>query len=199
MKTNASIGVRALGAVFEVALHRTTDCCQLTTNLVMPTGLQVDFQQSIVLSLHKGLVGQNSEFCFFGTGLSDKRLVQLLVSREVVLQAPFRLFGTSLHNRPVRLFDLLVRLEHVIQTCERFARSGKEHYSTRRTVEPMRHAQEHLAGLVVFILDIGFHRLTQRRITRLIPLHDLIAGLIDSNNMIIFVKYGHLLFATVLN
>ena len=85
METDASVRIRALGAVFEVALHRTTDCCQLTTNLVMPTGLQVDFQQSIVLPFHKGLVGQNSEFSFFGIRLRYKRLVQLLVSREVIL------------------------------------------------------------------------------------------------------------------
>lgn len=55
----------------------------------------------------------------------------------------------------------------------------------------MRHAQENLTGLMVFVLDIRLDGLAQRRVTRLIALHDLVAGLVDGYDMIVFVEYGH--------
>ena len=43
MERDTSIGIRSLGAVFEIALDGTADSGQLTTNLVVATGLEIDF------------------------------------------------------------------------------------------------------------------------------------------------------------
>ena len=56
MKTDTSIGIRALCAILEVALYRTTDSCQLAPYLMMPSGLQINLQKSIVLALSKRFI-----------------------------------------------------------------------------------------------------------------------------------------------
>jgi hypothetical protein len=48
-------------------------------------------------------------------------------------------------------------------------------------------AEEHLAGLIVPLLDIGLDGLGERRIARLIALDDLVAGLVDGYDMVVFV------------
>jgi len=85
MQTNAAVGVRALGAVFEIAFDGTTDRRQLTTYLVVTPCLQVDFQKGVMFAFHECFVGQDSEFGFFGTGLGDKRFVQFLIACEIIL------------------------------------------------------------------------------------------------------------------
>ena len=187
METNASIRIGTLGAVFKITFDGTTNRCQLTTYLVMATCLQVDFQKGIMFALHKSLVGQDRQFGFFGTGFGNKRFVERLIARQVVLQAGFRLFGTPLHDRPVRFTNLLVTFEHLVKTGEGFAGSGKEYYSTRWAIQTMGNTEKDLTGLVVLVLDVGLDDLAQRCVARLIALHDLVAGLINGNNMVVFV------------
>ena len=47
--------------------------------------------------------------------------------------------------------------------------------------------QEHLTGFVVLFLYVRLDGLTQRRVTRLITLHNLVTGLVNRNNMVVFV------------
>ena len=61
METNAAIGIRAFRAILEVAFYRTTDSCQLASYLVMPSCLQIDFQERVVLTFHKRLIGQHCQ------------------------------------------------------------------------------------------------------------------------------------------
>ena len=147
-----------------------------------------------MFSANKGLITQDRQFRLLRAGLGNKRLIKRLIARKVVLESRLRLFGAALYDRPIGLADLLVTLEHLIQTRERFARTGKKYYSTRRTIEPMGHTQEHLSGLVVLSLYVRLHRLAQRGVTGLIALHDLVAGLVNGNNMVIFVKNSHYQF-----
>ena len=196
METDAAVGITAFGAVFEIAFHRASDGSQLAAYLMMPTGLQIDFQQRIVFAPHQGLVGQNSQFSLFGIGFGNKRLVELLIAHQPVFQSSFGLFRCALNNGPVGFSKIVLRterllLEHIVEAGEGFGCAGKEHHSARGSVQPMRHAQEHFAGLVVFDLDIGLYHLAQRRITRFVTLHDLVAGFVDSDDMIIFVENGH--------
>ena len=144
-----------------------------------------------MFAANKCLIGQNSQFRFLGVRFGDKTLIERLIADEVVFQPCFRHFRCTLHNRPIGLLDLLVTLEHGIKTGKGFGGTGKEHYSTRRSIQTMGHAKEHLTGLVILVLYIRLHRLAQRRVARLIALHNLVAGLVDGNNMIIFVEYFH--------
>ena len=56
METNAAIGIRALCAIFEIPFYRTADSRQLATYLMMPSGLQIDFQERVVLTFRKRFV-----------------------------------------------------------------------------------------------------------------------------------------------
>ena len=50
MQADAAIGVRALGAVLQIALHRTTNRCQLTPYLMVSSCLQVNLQKRVVFA-----------------------------------------------------------------------------------------------------------------------------------------------------
>jgi len=47
MKTNAPIGIGTRIAIFQIAPYRTTDSRQLTPDLMMPPGFQINFQQEV--------------------------------------------------------------------------------------------------------------------------------------------------------
>ena len=49
-----------------------------------------------------------------------------------------------------------------------------------------------IAGLLVFLLKIQFYGFLKRRITRLVSLNYLGSGLVDYNDMIVFVYDSHL-------
>ena len=157
----------------------------------MPSGLEVDFQEAVVFAANECLIGQDRQFRLFGVRFCDKTLIERLIAGKVVFQPCFGHFRTALHNRPVGLFDLLVTLEHLVETREGFGGTGKEHYATRRSIEPMGYTEKDRAWLVVLDLDIVLDDLRKGRIAGLVTLHDLVAGLIDRNDMAIFVEYGH--------
>ena len=187
METDASVRIRTLGSVLEIALHGTPNSRQLAANLVMTTGLKIDFQERIVFSGCERFVGQYCLLGFFGVRLGNERFVELFVARKPVLEACFRLFRNALDDSPIGFADLLVALEHRVKTCQRFASSCKEYYSTRWPIETMGYAKKDLARLVVFLLDIRLDDFRKRSVACLVALHDFVASLVDGNNMIIFV------------
>ena len=85
MQTYTAVGITALRAILEVTFYRTTDCRQLATYLMMTTGLQVHFQERIIVAAHKGLVTQNGLFSVFGALFGNIGLVLRFVAYEPVL------------------------------------------------------------------------------------------------------------------
>jgi len=187
VETNSAIRIRAFGSVFEIPFNGASDSGELAPDLMMPPGLKVNLKECVVLATHERLIGQYRLFGFFGAGLGNKRFIELLIARKVVLQPCFGNFRSALNYCPIRFTDLLVGFEHLIEAREGFGSTGKEHHPTRRTIEPMRDTEEDFTGFVVLGLDVLLHRFAQRRIPRLVSLHDLVAGLIDSDNMVVFV------------
>ena len=187
MKTDAAVGITPLRAVFKVAFYRATDCRQLAAYLVMAACLKVHFQERIVLTLSQRLVGQDCLLGVLGAGFGNIGFVLRLVADEPVFKPCFRYLWLSLHYRPIGLFDLLMALEHGIEPRKRFGGAGKEDYPACRTIQPVRHTQKDLARLVVLGFDIRLDGFRQRCIAGFIALHDLVAGLVDGYNMIVFV------------
>ena len=107
MQTYTSVGVRALGAVLQIALYRTTDRCQLTPYLMMPSGLEIDLQERIVLAANKGFVLQNRLLRVLGVRFGYITLVLCFVSHQPVFESCFGLFGSALDDRPIRLFYIV--------------------------------------------------------------------------------------------
>ena len=104
MQTDTAIGIGATGTVFQVALDGTTDRCKLAAYLVVTSGLEIDFQEAVVLATHEGAVGQYGLLGLFIAGLGDKGFVEFLVAGQIVLQARFGGFRASLDDGPVGLF-----------------------------------------------------------------------------------------------
>ena len=92
-----------------------------------------------------------------------------------------------MYDGPVGLAYLLVGFEHLVETREGFGGTGKEDYSTRRSIESMGYTEKDRAGLVVLDLDIFLNDLRKGCIAGLVALHDLVAGFINRNDMTIFV------------
>ena len=78
-------------------------------------------------------------------------------------------------------------LKHGVEAREGFASTSKEHHACSGTIKAVSNPKEYLARFLVFLFDIRFHHLRERRIARLIALHNLVASLADSYYMIIFV------------
>ena len=104
----------------------------------------------------------------------------------------FRLLGTTLNDSPISLVNLIVA-KHIIKSCQRLARLGKDHKSADRTVDAVSHATEYIARLGISLLNILTHNLHKRSVARLIALHNLARTLIDDDDVIVFVDYFHLL------
>ena len=71
VKTYTSVRIRALCAILEIAFDRTSKGCKLASYLVVPSGLQVDLQERIIIAPYKSLVTQDSKFHLFSPGFGD--------------------------------------------------------------------------------------------------------------------------------
>ena len=187
MQADTSVRVGTLGSVFQIAFNRTSYSRQLAAYLMMPSRFEVYLQKRVVFALNECFITQDSLLGVFGTWLRQISLVMLFATNQPVFETRFRLVWRTLDNRPIGLFYLVMCLEHSVEPRQSLACSGKEHYPARRSVQTMRHTEKDLAGLVVLLLDIGLDHFTQRRVARLVALHNLIAGLVDGNNMVVLV------------
>ena len=135
MEANAAIGIAALVAVFQVAADGAADMRQLTPDLVMPAGFQIDFQQGVTLRNRYRPVIQHGLFRPRPVGVANIAFVLLLVPEQVIFQASFGRMRPPLHNGPIGLLYLAVRPEHVVQARQRLAGARKQHDPARRAVE----------------------------------------------------------------
>ena len=56
METDTAVGVGALSAILKIAFYRATDSRQLAADLMMPSGLKVDFQKCIMITFDERFV-----------------------------------------------------------------------------------------------------------------------------------------------
>ena len=81
--------------------------------------------------------------------------------------------------------------KHSVDALECLAGLCKNHHACSWAVKSVSHTEEHVARLLISLLDESFQSLAERFITRLIALHNLMASLADHNEMIVFVYYLH--------
>ena len=60
MQTDTSIGIRTWGTILQITFDRASHLCQLATNLMMTSRLQINFQQMIVLRMTYQFITENS-------------------------------------------------------------------------------------------------------------------------------------------
>ena len=162
----------------------------------MATRHQVDLQQGITLRQAYLPELQHRLLAVRHLVVVGIRLILLLIARQPMLQrlprisSHFSFLISHFYDSPVRLMHLAVA-EHLVQTCQRLRRAGKDHQPADGTVQPVYHAQEHSTGLGILLLDIGLHQVRERSIAGLVSLYDLSALLVYYDNMVVLVDYVH--------
>ena len=96
----------------------------------------------------------------------------------------------TFHNGPIRLVHLALG-KHLVESGKGLRRAGKDHQPRYRTVQAMDDAEEHLAGLLVLLLDVFLDGLAERLVTRLVALHNFAAVLADDDDMVVLVDNFH--------
>ena len=55
----------------------------------------------------------------------------------------------------------------------------------------MGHAEKHLPGLGILLLDVGFDGIGQGGVACFVALHDFARGFVDDDDVVVFVEYFH--------
>ena len=186
MKADAAVGIAAWRTVFKIAADGTTDGSQLTTNLMMTSGVEMYLKERVTICMPYDLVVKNSLLRIRTLMVVGITLVLLLVAHKIMRQRSLRLARRVLHQRPVSFLNGLCT-EHLIKACQGLAGAGKQHHPADGTVQTMHDAEKYGAGLCILLLNIQFHRLGERSIAGLVALHDFTCALRDDDNVIIFV------------
>ncbi len=116
--------------------------------------------------------------------------VLLLIAHYPVGQRVLLLFGAVFHDSPVRLVDVS-ETEHIVEACQSLTGLCENDESAYGAVKAMHHAEEDVAGFLVFLLDILLHRFGERSVAGLVALDYFAGGLADDDDMVVFVNYLH--------
>ena len=81
----------------------------------------------------------------------------------------------------------LATRKHPVKALECLAGLGKKNYTGSGTIQPMGDAEENVAGLSVTLFDKALQRIGQWFVARLVGLHNLMAGLADGDDVVVFV------------
>ena len=204
MKGDATIGIGTRRAVLQVALDGQTDVGELTTYLMVTPRKELNLKQRIAVGggyhtiMQTRLLGTLTRFTVgVGTVLllvADQIIGQVLFLRRQIDSRSCRIFTRSpdvLDDAPIGLVDFTTR-KHPVETFESFAGLGKKDDPGSGTIQPMGDTQKDIARLGVTLLDKALQRVGQRLVARLVGLHNLVAGLADGDDMVIFVDDLHL-------
>ena len=195
VQADASVRIAARSAVFEVAANGGKAGCELAADLVMAAGVQLDFNESITFGYSYFAIFQNSLFCAIYFARVSEGAVLLFVAGEPVGQQRRLRRAGCLHvgRRQDGVIGLayLSGTEHFVQPGEGLARTGKDNDTAYGPVEPVDNAEKNGAGLGVFFLDIGFYGFAQWFVTGLVALHNFAGGLVDDDDVVVFVEYVH--------
>ena len=187
METYAPVRVTARSTIFQVASDGASDGSELTTNLMMPSRMQMNLKEMIALRLTNHTIIQDS---FLGTRpfvVIGIALVLFLVAHEIMGERSLCLLRLVLHQRPVCLLNT-TRTEHLIQPRQRLASPGEDHHAADGTIQPVHYAQKDSTRLGILLLDISLHRLGERSVAGLVALHDLTRTLRDDDDVVILVE-----------
>ena len=190
MQTDAAVRIGAGRTILQISLDGTAHLCQLTTYLVMASGFQIYFQQIIVLRPPDEPVMQNRFLAVRHFLIVGIALVLLLITYQIVHQLTLSLPRAVLHHCPIGFLHLTVP-EHLVQTGKCLTRFGKNNKTAYGAVQPVCHTEENIAGFLIFLFQVLLHSLRKRRITRLVCLDNLGSGLVDYNDMVVFVYNSH--------
>ena len=109
------------------------------------------------------------------------------VAEDIVAQFAALGFGPVLGQRPIDLADAPLA-NHFVEPHQRLGGLGEKHCPAHRAVDAVHHAEKHLAGLAVALLDEAFYPVLQRTLARGVGLHQIAAVLVDYQQVVVFIK-----------
>ena len=186
MERDAAIGIAACSTVFQVTLDGASYLAQLATYLMMSARVEFYLQQPVTVRGGYDLIVKNGLLAARHLTLVCTGLVSLLIAGQPVGQRTLHLRRTCRHNGPICLADS-TRTEHLTQTAQRLAGTGKEYKSADGSVQPMYYTQEDVARLMVTLGDVLFYRFREWGVSSLVALDYFPTSLGNDNHMVIFV------------
>ena len=204
MQGDASIGIGPRSAILQVALDGKADVGQLAPDLMMATRKKLNLKQGISLGGCLDTI-MKPRLLRPRTGrIVGKRTIQFLVTDQIIRQILFlgwkvcgvcAQFGIStpniLDNAPVGLVHLAT-CKHTVESFERLASLSEKDHPSGGAVQSVSDTQKDIARLGIALLDQALQRLRQWFVARLVTLHNLVAGLADSDDVVVFVDYFQL-------
>ena len=123
---------------------------------MVATREQVHLHEPIAFAPSNKAVFQHCLLGAFYLVVVGIRLVLFLVAHEPVFKRALVLGRPVGHHRPVCLVHLALA-KHVAHPAQSLRRAGEDHQSAHRTVEAVRHPEEHIPGLVIFHPYVFLH------------------------------------------
>ena len=148
-----ALGEWAVGTVLLVSPNGMADVGKLYANLMLASGVQIDFQLRVILFAPQCVKPQGRlprVFCLRG---HDLHAVQFFVLADPILQSCLVGFHDSGNHGPISLCHR-ARLELAVQSRGSFRRPGEHDHAADQRVQPADDAQIDIAGLVVFPLNV---------------------------------------------
>ena len=187
VERDAAVGVRAAGAVFQVALDRAADLRELGADLVVAARKQFDLDERVVGRGAERAVAQPRLLRFGFRGVAGARAVGAAVAQHPVAQFPFERVGPLFRDGPVGFADF-ARTDHFIEPHQRLRGLGEEHCAAHGTVDAVHDAEKHLAGFRVAAFDVGLDLVFEGALARRIGLYEVAAALVDHQQVVVFVE-----------
>ena len=179
-QANTAVGIAALSAIFQVTLYRTAHMGKLTAYLVVASGHEIYFQQTVMIRLTDEPVLQYGFLRMGHFVVVSIALVLLFISYKPVGQCTFGLWREVLCDCPIGLMHFAIT-KHLVQSCQCFRGFGKHNKSCHGSVKPMNHTEKHISRLLILLLEIAFDIFRQWHIAGFVALHNLTTMLIDND------------------
>ena len=123
---------------------------------MMPPRVKPHFEQGVPLGMAYGAIVQYGPLAVFHLSRVRIGFVLPLVAREPVLQRGSILLRGVGHDGVVGLLHA-ARAEHLVEPRQRLSRPRKHHNAAHWAVEPVHHAEKHVARFLVFLFNIKFY------------------------------------------
>ena len=154
MQADASVRIAAGSAIFEVASYGASHLCQLASNLMMAACAEMHLKEIIAVGLAQQLVVQDRLLASGHLAVIGFRLVAFRVAGEPMRQGAFRMGRRRGRKRQIGLPHPVVLGKKLVHAAQSLAGAGKTDDATNGAVQAVDHANEHLSGFLVLLLDI---------------------------------------------
>ena len=190
LQADATVGVAALGSVLEVALDGAANGGELAADLMLAAGDEVHFEQMVAVGAGQQSVVEHSFHRSLARMQAGVGFVVLFHAGEPVGECGAVVRRPVLDDGPVGFVDLTAA-EELVHASEPLAGACQHHQPAGGPVDAVREAAEHVAGLVVFFFYPLPDDVHQGHVACAVALHELADGLVDDDDVIVFVNDVH--------